>query len=138
MVRVREGYARLRITLDRERSGTARVRIWFIEPLPETPEELKRKWEELEREEDEPAWLVVDTVVRARSKWVKVRYGRVRYKIYVEGGVLEKVLPKGFYAVEIGGRRRGAVVFCIPLYRDAEVPVTLPEEGVDDWGVIHP
>ncbi|MEM1697458.1 MAG: hypothetical protein QXG48_02265, partial [Thermofilaceae archaeon] len=108
------------------------------EPLPETPEELKRKWEELEQKEDEPAWLVVDTVVRARSKWVKVRYGRVRYKVYVEGGVLEKVLPKGFYAVEIRGRRRGAVVFCIPLYRDAEVPVTLPEEGVDDWGVIHP
>jgi len=76
--------------------------------------EAKRKWEELEPEMGrEPAWLIIDTTVRLK-KWVKAKCAEVRRRIYVEGSVFEKVLPKGFYGVEIWKKGYEAAVFRAP------------------------
>jgi len=71
---------------------------------------------------------------------VKVKHAEVRRRVYVEGSVFEKVLPKGFYGVEIWKKGYEAVVvFRVPPFRDAEVPVLLFRgRDVDDRRIIRP
>ncbi|MEM4853186.1 MAG: hypothetical protein QXQ60_06445, partial [Thermofilum sp.] len=127
-------YARLRLEVGFEsKPRLTWVRVWFLKPVEGTPEEVRRKWEELKREceergeGEEPALPVAGGEVGAWSRRVKVRHrmdGGVMREIYVEEGVFERVLPKGFYYAEVYARRRALVGLEFHLTGDMSVSLT--------------
>ncbi|MEM2678337.1 MAG: hypothetical protein QXU62_06820, partial [Thermofilaceae archaeon] len=125
---MQEGYARLRIRVDlkHQRRGEIHVRVWFLEPIEGTPEDVERKWEEMVQEGgEEPGWRMFDR------------------KVKVKDFPLEVALPKGFYAVEVSGSGYATTSFRVHLSDDVEVPLELypaTREGQEfiDYGIIYP
>ncbi|MEM1930413.1 MAG: hypothetical protein QXH81_10615 [Thermofilaceae archaeon] len=128
---MREGYARLRLEVGFEsRPKRTWVRIWFLEPVEGTPEEVRRKWEEVVKKLEEefpeyddwemPAWLAYTGRAR-RDRGA--RYCR-----------LEVVLPKGFYYAEVHARGYAPAGFKFRLTDDVEVSIELLRRmGRDDF-----
>uniref|UniRef100_A0A7C4D2H4 Uncharacterized protein n=1 Tax=Thermofilum pendens TaxID=2269 RepID=A0A7C4D2H4_THEPE len=126
-----EGKARLRLEVGFEsRAQRAWVKIWFLEPVEGTPEEVRRKWEEVVKKLEEefpeyddweiPAWLAYT--------------GRVRRGRGERCCRLEVVLPKGFYYAEVYARDYAPAGFKFRLTGDVEVSIELlKREGRDDF-----